>query len=386
MGNPIRITGLFMALLICISNTLFAYNKPEATDKAYAINPELQSQLLQKALDRYYEIQRNGGWTKINATKKHYIKGQSDAAITQLKKRLRASGDFNSEDDTPLFTDELVAAVKKVQKRFGFPENGVADAQLIKQLNIPIEERIRQLEINLERLQSVPVSPHTIQLVANIPEFKLHVYEGGTHVFDMNIVVGSESNKTVIFNDEMTHIVFSPYWNVPQSIVRNEILPAMRRNRNYLSRNGYEKIGEEDGLPVIRQKPGPGNALGLVKFVFPNNHAIYFHDTPAKGLFQLRKRAFSHGCIRLAEPAKLAQYLLRNQSEWSDEKIKKAMHSGKEQPVTLKEPVGVALTYFTAWVDKDELVHFREDVYGLDKKEAIKIAKTNKQQERVILQ
>lgn len=376
MGTIIRITSLFIGLLLCCPSGLFAYNSTESiVNQEVKINPRLQPQLLQQALERYYEIKRNGGWIKISPTKKHYIKGQSDAAITQLKQRLRASGDFTLDDTTPIFTDELVTAVKKVQKRFGFPENGVADVHLIKQLNITVEERIRQLEVNLERLNNTPALNHSIQLVANIPEFKLHVYEDGQHVFDMNIVVGSESNKTVIFNDEMTHIVFSPYWNVPPGIVKNEILPAMRKNRNYLTRNGYEKIGEENGLPVLRQKPGPNNSLGLVKFVFPNNHAIYFHDTPAKGLFELRKRAFSHGCIRLAEPAKLAQYLLRNQPEWTAEKVKAAMHGGKEKPVTLKEAVGVALTYYTAWVDEEGLVHFREDVYGLDRKEAAKIAK-----------
>ena len=171
----------------------------------------------------------------------------------------------------------------------------------------------------MERLKNFPAITSGTRLVANIPEFKLHVYEGDREVFNMAIVVGTESNKTVIFDDEMKHIVFSPYWNVPPSIVQNEILPAVRKNRNYLRQNNYEQTGTEDGLPVIRQKPGRMNSLGLVKFVFPNSHAIYFHDTPAKSLFSVRKRTFSHGCIRLAEPFKLAQYLLRN-TEWISKK------------------------------------------------------------------
>lgn len=175
----------------------------------------------------------------------------------------------------------------------------------------------------------------------------MHVYEGAKHVFEMPIVVGTESNKTVVFNDEMKQIVFSPYWNVPPSIVQNEILPAMRKHRNYLRQNGYEHIGNEGGLPVIRQKPGHKNSLGLVKFVFPNSHAIYFHDTPAKSLFQVRKRTFSHGCIRLAK------YLLRNSPEWTATKIEQAMNSGKEQTVSLQQPAAVAITYFTAWVDEE---------------------------------
>ena len=290
-----------------------------------------------------------------------------------LKQRLRATGEFTSEDTTALFTDELSLAVKKIQKRFGFTENGVVDVALLKELNVPVEQRLRQLEVNLQRLQATPAPSVGTRLVANIPEFKLHVYEGSAHVFEMNIVVGTASNKTVIFNDEMTHIVFSPYWNVPPSIVSEEILPAMQKNRNYLRRNNYEQVGTENGLPKIRQKPGPKNSLGLVKFVFPNNHNIYFHDTPAKGLFELRKRTFSHGCIRLAEPKKLAQYLLRNDKEWTSSRMDAAMHGGKELTVKLAVPVAVALTYFTAWADEQGLIHFREDVYGYDK--ADKIAK-----------
>jgi murein L,D-transpeptidase YcbB/YkuD len=145
----------------------------------------------------------------------------------------------------------------------------------------------------------------------------------------------------------------------------------MRKSSTYLRRNGYEKTGEENGLPVIRQKPGPTNSLGLVKFVFPNDHNIYFHDTPSKGLFQFPKRTFSHGCIRLAEPAKLAEYLLRNDPEWTTKKISAAMHAGREQWVQLDTPIPVSLTYFTAWVDQEGNLQLRQDVYGLDKKHEI---------------
>jgi murein L,D-transpeptidase YcbB/YkuD len=148
----------------------------------------------------------------------------------------------------------------------------------------------------------------------------------------------------------------------------------MRRNRDYLWRNNYVQTGTENGLPVIRQLPGPKNALGQVKFLFPNNHNIYFHDSPAKSLFELRKRAFSHGCIRLAEPAKLAEYLLRDNPEWTPAKIATAMDAGKEQWVNLAAPVPIAITYFTAWVDNDGTLHFREDIYGHDKAAAKKTA------------
>jgi L,D-transpeptidase YcbB len=376
METVTRMKMCILLIALFILNNAFAKSISPNTQKdssGKTIN-SLQYELLQKQLNRFYEIEKKGGWKKIITNKKFLIKDQSDIAIKQIKERLRISDDFNSTDTSILFTDELVAAVKKVQKRFGFKQNGVIDIPLLKELNVSLNDRIQQLEANLERLRTQPLVNAGTRLVANIPEFKLHVYEGEKHVFEMAIVVGSETNKTVAFNDEMTQLVFSPYWNVPPSIVQNEILPAMRKNRNYLRHNGYERIGTEDGLPSIRQKPGPGNSLGLVKFVFPNSHSIYFHDTPAKSLFEVRKRTFSHGCIRLAEPVRLAQYLLRNDTYWTPEKIEKAMHSGKEQAVTLKQPVVVSITYFTAWVDKEGLLNFREDVYGKDKEMSRKVA------------
>ncbi|GAB4093487.1 L,D-transpeptidase family protein [Flaviaesturariibacter terrae] len=321
---------------------------------------------LQGQLERYRSIAASGGWPVVRGSRKFYQKGISDAAVVQLKQRLRATGDFSSEDRSPEFTEELGDAVKHVQKRFGFPENGVVDAALLKELNISVGRRIAQLEANLARVQKLPEPTAGTRLVANIPEYKLHVYEGDRLIFDMNIVVGSESNKTVLFNDEMTYLVFSPSWNVPPSIVRKEILPKMQGSHDYLWRNNYVMEGEEGGLPKIRQLPGAGNSLGRVKFVFPNENNIYFHDTPAKSLFSLRKRAFSHGCIRLAEPEKLAEYLLRNSPGWTPAKIRAAMNSGREQRVDLPGKVPVSLTYLTAWVDDDGSLNFREDIYGLD--------------------
>jgi len=353
---------LFLTPVIAAANTGVQYNSS-------------QYSLLQNELTRFNQIAENGGWTKINATRKFYQKDLNDPVVTQIKKRLRASGHFTSNDNSILFTSELAEAVKKVQTQFGFTPNGVVDAALLKQLNVPVETRIAQLLVNMERAIELPASNSNTRLVANIPEFKLHVYEGDQHQFDMAIVVGTQSNKTEVFNDEMTQIVFSPYWNVPPSIVKGEILPAMRRDRSYLRRNGYEQMGTEGGLPVIRQKPGAGNALGKVKFLFPNSHAIYFHDTPAKSLFALRKRTFSHGCIRLAEPQKLAEYLLRNNPDWSPSKIQSAMDAGKEQFVKLDAPVAISITYFTAFVDENGQLNFREDVYGHDKKMAGTIAK-----------
>jgi murein L,D-transpeptidase YcbB/YkuD len=352
---------LFVSLL-CLLVT-HAYSIPAGSS-----NPTPYSAvLLQQALSRYTQIDKNGGWQKITLNKKHYAKGESADVVTAIKKRLQASGDLENKDVSPLFTSELENAVLKAQRRFGLKENGIVDAVLVSMLNVPVEARIRQLRANLDRMQSAPAEGPGRRIVVNIPEYKLHIYEGSSHVLEMNVVVGTEKNRTAIFRDVMTHVVFSPYWNVPPAIVQNEIRPAMTRSKNYLSRNGYEITGYEGGLPVIRQKPGKNNSLGLVKFLFPNEHDIYFHDTPAKSLFSQRVRAYSHGCVRLSQPALLAEYLLQTDPQWTSAKISQAMNAGKEQWVRLSQPVPVIITYFTAWIDHEGILNFRDDIYGYDK-------------------
>jgi murein L,D-transpeptidase YcbB/YkuD len=248
-------------------------------------------------------------------------------------------------------------------------DNGIIDAAFIKELNVSVGKRLKQMLVNLERMRWMPKRPkHCI--IANIPEYKLHVFEQGREVHSMNIVVGKAANKTVIFSDQLKYVVFNPYWNVPRNIVLREILPSMQKNTNYLRRNNMEITGYQDKLPVIRQKPGPGNALGKVKFIFPNQYNIYFHDTPAKVLFTRQKRAFSHGCIRLQKPMLLANYLLQSYSEWTPELIESAKNNKTERWITLDQPVPVWITYFTAWVNPEGVINFREDIYGHDSKMA----------------
>ncbi len=328
-------------------------------------------QRLKQELLHYYTIEKAGGWKEIETGKsKKYKPGDSALVIKQVKQRLQISGDDKSIDTSAYYTSELEPEIQQAQKGFGLKEDGIITTGLIKELNVPVTERIRQMLINLERMRWIPQQPPENLLLVNIPEFRLHVFESGQKQFSMNVVVGKEGHSTVIFTDQLKYVVFSPYWNVPSSIVNNEILPAMRRNSNYLARNNMEQTGTSNGLPVIRQKPGGANALGRVKFIFPNSYNIYFHDTPAKSLFNESNRAFSHGCIRLGEPLKLAEYLLRGQPEWTPEKIKEAMSASKENWVTLKKPVPVFISYFTAWVDSDGLLNFRNDIYGHDKKMA----------------
>jgi L,D-transpeptidase YcbB len=326
-----------------------------------------QYKLVRNELYRLYSIQKNGGWNAIIPGEQKVLRpGDSSEVVSQLKQRLRISGDLSDPDNSERFSTALETAVKRFQKRTGLQKDGVVGPATIKELNIPVRDRIKQVLVNMERMRWMPKHGEGKRLVANIPEFKLHVFEGNKHVFDMKIVVGKSAHKTVVFNDKLEHVVFSPYWNIPRSIVRNEILPSIERNPQYLQANNMEQTGSSGGLPVIRQKPGPGNALGKVKFIFPNRYSIYFHDTPAKSLFERNRRAFSHGCIRLAEPMKLAKYLLQDKTGWTDAKISSAMNSGKEQWVR-SNSVDVVISYFTAWVDNDGVLNFREDIYGHDK-------------------
>jgi len=322
--------------------------------------------LLQQQLFRYNEIENSGGWGTITTTTT-LKPGSKNNSIIEVKKRLQSTGLYSAVDTSDFYNNELLYAVKKAEISFGLKDDGVIDKELLKQLNITVTERIKQMLINLERMKWMPELSSNY-LFANIPEYRLHVMENGEEVLAMNIVVGKAANRTVIFSDQLKYVVFSPYWNIPRSIVRNEIYPAMQRSSSYLRRNNMEITGYSNGLPIVRQKPGNSNALGYVKFIFPNSYNIYFHDTPSRGLFNRQQRAFSHGCIRLQQPFDLAIYLLRNQPEWTNEKIKAAMNSSKEKWVTLGKTVPVFITYFTTWVDEDGLLHFADDIYGHDKK------------------
>lgn len=338
-------------------------NKGKDVSKYEPVNR--QYNLLKNFLFQYYTIEKNGGWQLIKSEKRSYKEGDTAIAIIQIKKRLFNDGDFAQEDTTPVFTAALEDAVRKFQHRYGLKEDGVAGTKVIEEMNVPVNERIQQMLLNMERIRWMPAQPITDYLLVNIPEFKLHVYEKGKYQWNSKVVVGSTAHNTVIFTGNLKYIVISPYWNVPPGILRKEILPAIQRNKNYLATHNMEWYGNS-----VRQKPGLDNALGLVKFLFPNSYNIYLHDTPAKSLFGESTRAFSHGCIRVEQAKKLAQFLLRNDSNWDTTKINKAMNSGREKYVTLKNQVPVYIGYFTAWVDRDNKLNFRDDIYGHDKKMA----------------
>lgn len=333
------------------------------------LHPQYQN--LKRHLLVYSKIAENGGWDSVSlGTLKKLQEGDSDSLIVKIKKRLQVTSNYPESDSSPAFNAALKDSLIIFQQLFGLKPTGAIGSETIAQLNVPVEQRIQQILINMERARWLPRQPESTWILANIPSFTLQVFENDSVGFRTNIVVGAAATKTVIFSNELRNIVFSPYWNVPPSIVKNEIVPAMKKNPNYLSRSRMEQTGTSGGLPVVRQLPGPGNALGKVKFLFPNEHNIYLHDTPAKSFFERTDRAFSHGCLRVEKPYLLAKYLLRNDKAWDDKTITKAMNGDKEKWVTLPRKIPVFITYFTTWVDKNNRIHFRKDVYGHDKRMA----------------
>lgn len=329
--------------------------------------------MLQEFLPKYAQLSKEY-FEPFTIPAKAYHKGDSSLVIKQIKARLYAFGDLKIMDSSILFDATLYDAVIQFEHRMGLKEDGAIGASIIKELNVDLSERVQQILVNLERMRWMPAQDDSNHIFVNIPDYKMYVYDSGKLRFTMNVIVGKAATSTTIFSGQLKYVVFSPYWNVPYSIVKNEIAPGMKRSNSYLSRHNMEVIGKgKDGLPAIRQKPGGSNSLGRVKFLFPNSYDIYFHDTPNKGLFGSTNRNFSHGCIRLSDPKKLAQYLLRNDTVWNEAKIDSAMHLSKEKSVTLKKQVHVTLAYFTAWVDEAGLLNFRRDIYKHDSLLAAKL-------------
>lgn len=353
----------YVALLDTIlkSSTIRPITAFEPLDKEY--------RLLEKYLDRYCTIKKEYRWDSIKLHRLVAI-GERSKYLPRIKKRLYLLGDLRTIDTSRYFGTNLEKAVKQFQARNGLKQTGRLNKATMKEMNRPIDSLITTLLINMERSRwMLPEKTYDPHIVVNIPEYSLNVYDSGRLDFKMDVVVGTAANNTVIFNGNLRYIVFSPFWNVTEEIVKKEIIPAIRKDSDYLEKHNMEIVKKgKDGIPVIRQKPGDGNALGGVKFIFPNEYNIYFHDTPFKEAFSESKRSFSHGCIRLGEPVKLAGFLLRKDKEITEDSIKALMGKGEEYWVTAKPSIPVTIKYFTAWVDEKGLLNFRDDIYGHDRK------------------
>jgi murein L,D-transpeptidase YcbB/YkuD len=334
---------------------------------------------LRDALAKYREIARNGGWPTVPQLK--LKPNEHNAAVPLLARRLAATGDYTGaiDEQNTLYGPALQEAVKRFQQRHGLEPDAVVGKAVVAQMNVPVEQRIDEIALNLERWRWLPRTLGDRFILVNIPEFRLEVWDHDRVPLAMRVVVGKKDTPTPIFGDDMTHIVFAPYWNVPSDIAKKETVPSVLKDPDFLTRTNMEVL-DKHGNAVdpssidldnagdyrFRQKPGASNSLGLVKFMFPNQFNVYLHDTPADSLFARATRSLSHGCVRLEEPLKLAEYVLADQPDWTADRITDAMHAAQERTVRLTHPLPVYLGYWTARVSSDGLVQFRSDLYGID--------------------
>lgn len=344
---------------------------------------------LREALFRYRNIERRGGWPSVPGGPKLKA-GDRDDRVLLLRKRLYLSGDLDDgAKGGSLFDEKLNRALRRFQTRHGLVADGVLGASTVEELNIPAEKRVRQLKLNLERLRWLPRVLGDRYIFVNLADSSLEVVEKDEIVMTMRIIVGRDEDdqRTLVFTSNITYLEINPFWNVPESIAVNEIIPKVKEDPHYLSSRGIriidgwsEPAKEVDPESIdwesldpgqfryrLRQDPGPRNPLGRIKFMFPNEFSIYLHDTPDRQLFERERRTFSHGCIRIEKPLDLAAYLLKGYSDWKREDILEAVASRQRQVVTLAEPVPVYIFYLTAWVDRNGLVHFCRDVYNGDR-------------------
>ena len=353
----------------------------------------------ERALQQYMAMAREDQNVSLPITKKPIEPGSSYNGVAQLASLLQRLGDLpagaRTALDSNIYDPPLVDAVKHFQVRHALEPDGRLGTATVAQLNIPMSQRVRQLQLTLERWRWVPHSFPRPPIVVNIPEFELRALNDsyGTEL-EMKVVVGKAyHHPTPVFAAEMKQVIFRPYWNVPLSIQRAELVQKLHRDSSYLAKNHYEVVTSQNtvvangivdqamlaqlrtGKLRIRQIPGPENALGLVAFLFPNEHDVYLHATPATGLFSKSRRDFSHGCIRAEKPQQLAAWVLRNQSEWTPERIADAMNGTKTIHVTLDRPIPVLIVYATAVVLASGEVQFFEDIYGQDAELAELLAK-----------
>ena len=370
-----------------------------------------QYRQLKRALSDYREIEARGGWPRVpegpalkpaspretdagGMTKRSSTQGAAEGAMVRaLCGRLAVTGDLTAAssgaacDASPGqpagYNAAVEAAIQRFQSRHGLVVDGIVGPGTVAAFNVPAAERVQQIVANMHRWRRLPDKLGDVHVSVNIAGFRLVAVEGGRTVLSMRVVAGDIDSPTPIMTDEIDYLEFSPYWNVPETITRAELLPRIARNPSYLHHQRFEVVdGWDDSARIVdpatidweaaaedfpyrlRQQPGPQNALGLVKFMFPNTRHIYLHDTPSTNRFDEPQRAFSHGCVRVEDPVALAAFLLRD-SAWSPDTIRAAMDGEERRIVPLATPVPVHLTYFTAWVE-DDVMQFREDLYGLD--------------------
>ncbi len=340
--------------------------------------------LLKLHLKQLRETAEQGGWPEVRGGDK-LEKDMDDPRVLEIREFLVATGDLSpsSTDAETLFDEELEAAVKKFQGRHGLTADGVIGKGTFEQMQVPIEKRIETIKINLERLRWIFHNPDEDFLIVNIAGFNVRRYTNRKQVFESRVIVGKYHHESPVFKGEMKYIVMNPTWTLPYSIATNETLPKLKKDPGYLAdkhmevMDGSGKVLNPSSIDwnqysrgnfpfIIRQKPGPWNALGEVKFMFPNKYSVYLHDTPSRGLFERQDRAFSHGCIRTEDKWGLLMSLMDDPEVWNMDKINEILKSGETTTIQLPEPINIYLIYLTAVADRENNLYFFKDVYKRD--------------------
>ncbi len=337
----------------------------EIIDKVRPAAPQYRR--LMQVLSRLHDIEKRGGWQAVPAAR--IEPGDSSPAVGALRARMLGSEDqreaamaARGQQRPMLFDQELIGALKHFQERHGIENDGRLGEKTLEELNHGVDDRIAEVKLNLDRWRWLPHDLGKMYILVNVAGFEMSVIENNRAIEEMNVVVGKPGWATPIFADTLENLVVNPYWNVPPSIAEDEILPAIAQDPGYLVRNNMERTSDGG----FRQRPGPDNALGEFKFLFPNEHDIYLHDTPADALFSRSARAFSHGCIRLERPRDLAHLLGQKLADKTPEQIDRLADLDTEQWITFKRKIPVYILYFTTWVDDDGTVRYHHDVYGID--------------------
>ena len=384
--------SLMILSLLIVAGTAFRLG--QARERLFPVPFDEYERTL-RALDQYRLLAaRDDGAVLPSVDKDNMIEpGDYYAEAPRLIRLLTLVGDLPADAvpaDSESYEGELVEAVKRFQLRHGLEPDGLIGPQTVEQLNTPLTSRVRQLELTLERWRRRPYDPTRPAIVLNLPEFRLRAFGGGSPAghdpeLEMKVVVGQASeHESPLLLSQLETVIFRPYWNVPPSIQRNELLPEIRRDPSWVRANNFELVtpqGEVSGDGTVseevlselgtgnlqlRQKPGPRNSLGLVKFVFPNVYGVYMHDTSAPWLFTRARRDLSHGCVRVEKPEDLAEWILREQSGWTRERIEAAIKGSESVSVKVKRPIQVVMMYVTTAVAPDGEVHFFRDIYGKD--------------------
>jgi len=371
-----------------IAELMFTHSLPEIIS---ATTPNsFGYKKLMKELKRLKKVQKQGGWRKIHASSQLRY-GKSGKAVKRLITRLKSEGDYTCRGNDGHFGSCLKKAIKRFQKRHGIGQTGTITKYTLSKLNISVNWKIEKILLNLDRIKRLPDQPEDRYIMVNIPDFRLYYKENGREKLSMRVVVGDKKHHTPIFSNKVSFIVLNPYWIIPDSIVQKEMIPKMLKNPDYLAQRGYEvhrsynpnsaKINTKNinWARVLRNKqtkrykfmqpPGAKNALGKIKFKFPNRFSVYLHDTPAKKYFKKARRAFSHGCIRISRPNALLATFAPHERSVNFNRTQRVLRGNKKRQINLSKHVPVHIVYLTAWIKNDGLLHYRPDVYNYDTKQ-----------------